>query len=317
MFSFLKRKAKAAVYIPEPMHFMGKCPVDPEYIRFGGNENFIIFIDGYLKELHKQLIQSRTDSISTVPDCNFLVVDNEKFDTLVGLVGPSLDKSERENLFLLSRHIMNGFIKTYPLFIPLLYDEFFLESRWLLKNLCAVQSLQVFQQSVSQLNLMSVYSDKQKILNASVDKLLTVSIDNYQSSLRLANKYLTKAQLMNTWRGWRELVCRCKQDKSLLPLKIELPSDDNLNYYVAFACQIIEPLFENLPYYRIIWWQDKQRKTAWCFITEQRIDSKIDLVFLNTTSTPSIFCLTHDEQAKETEYEAIDSLLDVLQVLPK
>lgn len=199
---------------------------------------------------------------------------------LLGLFSPSFDKSQRENIFLLSRHIMNDFIKTYPLFIPSLYDEFYVKSHELLNQKASEQSLHVFQQSVSELSLSSVYHNKQQALNASIDKLYNIRIASYQASLKKQGIERTEAQLLGIWQSWRMKVCQPDSNHSLLPLKIELPSDNNLNYYVAFVCQIIEPLFNDLTYYRIIWWRDTQSQQAWCFITEQRIEPTVDLIFL-------------------------------------
>lgn len=315
MFSFLRRKPKVVPYVPEPMHFIGKCRADREYIQFGGNESFILFINQYLKELHHHLIQRTSTSLKEIPHCHFLVVDESNADLLVGLLGPSLDKSDRENLFLLSRHVMNGFIKAYPLFIPLLYDEYYQASRALISEQSSGHSLQSFQQSISQLNLTSVFQNKQRLLDCSVDTLLTLPIKSYQASLAKSGLHLSIVELLSVWRSWRAQVMALKASNSVLPLKIELPSDDNLNYHVAFVCQIIEPIFLNLDYYRIIWWHAPHKKNAFCFITDQRIDPTKDLLFFNSEANASVHCLRHDVPLDIDRNEVAESLLDALQLI--
>lgn len=315
MFSFLKRKPKVVPYVPEPMHFIGKCRADREYIQFGGNESFILFINQYLKDLHNHLIQGSTSSLQEIPQCHFLVVDDVNADLLVGLVGPSLDKSERENLFLLSRHIMNGFIKDYPLFVPLLYDEFYQQSGILINKHSDQHSLQSFQQTVSQLNSTAVFQNKQSMLDGSVEKLLAVPIKTYQASLAAKGRNLSIAELMAVWRSWRAQLKTIASDGAAFPVKIELPSDDNLNYYVAFVCQIIEPIFANLDYYRIIWWHDAHKNNAWCYITDQRIDPTKDLLFFTCDPNTAIRCLCHDVPLDIAQNEVAESLLDALQLI--
>mgnify|MGYP006073768047 CR=1 FL=1 len=315
MFSFLRRK-KNNIKLAEPMHFIGKYPVDPEYIKMGDNEAFIFEVNAYLKLLHGELISIKGEKLSDLAVCYFLEVDTALSDCVVGRVGPSQDKSERDNLFMLSRHVMDESIKKYPLFIPSLYNDFFRQTDELLNQTMTCHSLSDFQIKLNNLNQSSLYLDNKQVLNTAVDQLKRLSIEGYRQSLAEFGIVLSTPILVGIWRQWRNAFVQGGSLSEYLPVKIELPSDDNLNYYVSFICQVIEPLFEFIGHYRIFWWRDELHGKAWCLISNTKKDPQTDLLLFNHTLSDQLRCLRHEQDAIPLA-EAADSLLDALQVVAK
>ena len=315
MFSFLKRK-KNSIKLVEPMQFIGKYPVDAEYIKMGENEAFILEINAYLESLHSALISIKGQNLSDLAVCYYLEVDTAQNECVVGRVGPSKDKSERDNLFMLSRHVMDESIKKYPLFIPSLYNDFFKQSDELLNETTMCHSLADFQVKLSNLSKTSLYLDNKHVLNTAVAQLKDLSIEGYRQCLAEFGINLSMPILMGIWHQWRNDLMQGEKLTEQLPLKIELPSDDNLNYYVSFICQVIEPLFESLGHYRVFWWKDELKAKAWCLISNTTKDPKTDLLLFNHTLSNQLRCLRHEQNAIPLT-EAAYSLLDALQVVAK
>jgi len=315
MFAFLKRSTKKTI-THEAVNFVGKCLADLEYVAFGNDEEYISYMQQYLKKLHKLILETENlkDRFSSRPVCYFFEYTKETDLSIIGRLGPGHDKSNRCYPFIFSRRVLNNDIQKYPLFIPSLYNDFFNLSDQLLNDSLKKLELSEFKELAFSMQTSSIYLELKQVLKTSMSNLINCPIDNYIENLNNCSAPNNYNNLLSSWHSWRQEIINENDLNNLLPLMLELPNNTNLHHYIAFVCQLIEPLFSKLEGYRILWWRDPISSKAWCFITNQGLDANKDLQLFEASLTEKITCFSYSENINDPQPQ-VNNLFEALQIL--
>jgi len=314
MFSFLKRSKKSAKEA-EKVYFVGKNSVDAEYIYIGEDEHHVQVLKNYIDTLHMNILNEagNSDALKQTPVYYFFDFDQNSQDLSVGRLGPNKDKSDRDNIFLLTRYVCDLTVKTYPLFTPSLYSDFFNDSDNIVHTDLKHFTLEQFKQRIKSQSQSSLYLDNKEVLNYATDALYGLNINGYLTSLLKHYPAMEVKHLMGMWAFWRETINALEDKQATLPLLIELPNNDNLHHYISFICQLLEPLFESLAHYRVFWWRDQVADRSWCLITDLKREANVDLMLFNVQLMTKFDVLTYN--GMKINDASVSSLFDALQIL--
>lgn len=313
MFSFLKRGLKKSRR-EEPIYYVGKSPVDPEFIHIGDDDEILAQLTSYVQLLHDEMLQNHLYDKTTKNASLYFFLDwNKASNTLeLGRLGQTRDRSERHYICIFLREVLDETIKKYPLFLASLYTDFLKESEQIVSQNIKTLTLDLFEKKVRSQKHSSIYDDDKQVLTASMEGLYALSIDTYLNELKPNYPLMTKEGLMASWAQWRESVCLENKKDAFLPLLMELPLGDNLHHYVSFVCQIVEPLFEGLMHYRIFWWRDEIEKKAWCYVVTFKREADLDIILFDRDKISRSITLSYDTSGTLT-FPKVSSLFDALQ----
>jgi hypothetical protein len=320
MFSFLKKAMSNVATSRDPICFVGKCPLDNEHLKFGKDALFVNEKDIYLMKLKSYL--DRRDSkgnklrymanVYTSPSRYFFSYHKKKSEAYVGRWGGNRDKSHREYPYIFTRKIVNANVKKYPLFIPLLYDEFYKASDTFLSLALAGISVTEYESMILSQNQSSFYENKSDVLTTAMNGLYHASLDDYYQSLPQP-QLIKRNDLMAVWCAWQE-VLSVEEDKAK-PLIFELPFNDNLHHYVAFLLQLIEPWFDYSENFQVSWWVSNCKQQAWCLIYNGDTCEKTELLTFHSEWLDNALLFTHSVEKKESQLPCPGSLFEALKII--
>lgn len=267
VFSFLKRKHTQALSEDE-VGFVGKSPADVEFLAIGNNQQLLQTLESGLRATFDTLLKNVTlkKDFPQAVTHYFLQISNGATPPVIGRIGPFKDSAGRDYPFILYREIQNPFVTTYPLFTPLLYNQFFTASEQFLEQGKAHCNLEKFIQGLRDLGKADPYLNKKDVLKTILQQLYSISFSQFKNVMRLPLN-ITNEQALYEWlAGFVAFLKQSLVQMDKINFLFEWAYDDNIHRYVAFICQLIEPLLlaQTKPYQVI--WSIRANHVVSCFI---------------------------------------------------
>ena len=314
----LVKKLIKQVQADDQVYFVGKSPVYSEYLSIGEQQSTVIMqTETYLQNLYDEMVQqSLIKNMSSRPICYFFDFNRDTNSIVVGRLGPNKDKSGRDYPCVVLRMVKSSHLLHYPLFIPSLFSEFYVQTdSCLTESQIRTKDIAFFKDQILTLTKCSNYSSKKHVLNSAMDFLFQTEVAYYINALKKADINLSQQEILQVWGDWYQKSIRLSTDP-FRPLLIQLPVTKDLHHYVTFVCQLFAYVLDGMTHFRISWWIEQSQNKAYCCINTGGADIQQDLMFFNDKLLQGLECLAYNQRIDQS-FQSGPSLFEVLQVLCK
>ncbi|MDK1288250.1 type VI secretion system-associated protein TagF [Pseudoalteromonas umbrosa] len=242
MFSFFSNKKPNKVPVSLPFGFMGKSPIQADFVKYHVDSREVINMDHWLQEGYAHVCRSALQGDSHFDDqltTLFFIAGGEADNSMMGVLQPSQDKSGRQYPFSSFILCSNADFKTHPAF--LLYERFNIIRSLILNHelIKSASSLEMMQKTAHELQPLGEMCDQELDFNTSMEALRKQPIERIWFALGLSTVEQRGAlieQLMHALKGLSAQGCK----RSQFGIKLPMPQlGDDSKLVVAFWLHLI------------------------------------------------------------------------------